>query len=93
MNKIAILYFVAAACMAASPVRAQVSDNVVRFGVLTDMNGPSADGSGKGSAVAAQLAVDDFGGKVLGYPIEVITGDHQNKVDTGLGLCAPMVRH
>ena len=86
MKKIAIISFVAAVCIAASPVRAQVSDNVVRFGVLTDMNGPSADGSGKGSVVAAQLAVDDFGGKVLGYPIEVISGDHQNKVDTGLGI-------
>jgi branched-chain amino acid transport system substrate-binding protein len=86
LKKIAIISFVAAVCIAASPVRAQVSDNVVRFGVLTDMNGPSADGSGKGSVVAAQLAVDDFGGKVLGYPIEVISGDHQNKVDTGLGI-------
>jgi branched-chain amino acid transport system substrate-binding protein len=86
LKKIATTSFVAAVCIAASPVRAQVSDNVVRFGVLTDMNGPSADGSGKGSVVAAQLAVDDFGGKVLGYPIEVISGDHQNKVDTGLGI-------
>ena len=48
---------------------AQVSDDVVKIGVLTDMNGPASTPTGQGSVTAAQMAVDDFGGKVLGKPI------------------------
>jgi branched-chain amino acid transport system substrate-binding protein len=86
LKPIASILWAAALCVMASSVRAQISDDVVRLGVLTDMNGPSADGAGKGSFIAAQLAAEDFGGKVAGKPIDVISGDHQNKVDTGLGL-------
>ena len=49
--------------------RAQVSDDVVKIGVLTDLSGPAATATGPGSVAAAQMAVDDFGGKVLGKPI------------------------
>lgn len=73
---------------AAAPVLAQaapaISDDVVKFGVLTDLSGPSADGSGKGSVVAAELAIADFGGKVLGKPIELVFADHQSKTDIGM---------
>ncbi len=57
-----------------------------RLGVLTDMSGMNFDLAGKGSVVAAQMAVEDFGGKLLGEPIEVIVGDHQNKPDIGSTL-------
>ena len=58
-----------------------VSDGVVRIGVVTDMNGALSDLSGRGSATAVRMAVEDFGGKVLGQPIEVLEMDHQNKAD------------
>jgi branched-chain amino acid transport system substrate-binding protein len=73
----------AAALLAASAARAQISDDVVKIGVLTDMNGPASTPTGQGSVTAAQMAVDDFGGKVLGKPISVIVGDHQLKPDIG----------
>ena len=65
---------------------AQVSDDVVKIGVLTDMNGPASTPTGQGSVTAAQMAIDDFGGKVLGKPISVIVGDHQLKPDIGGGI-------
>jgi branched-chain amino acid transport system substrate-binding protein len=58
----------------------------VRIGVLTDMSGLFADISGPGAVVAVKMAVDDFGGKVLGRPIEVISADHQNKADVGVAV-------
>jgi branched-chain amino acid transport system substrate-binding protein len=54
---------------------------VVRIGVLTDMSGVYSAIGGKGSVTAAKMAVEDFGGKVLGKPIEVLAADHQNKAD------------
>ena len=66
-----------------SPAFAQVSNDAVRVGVLTDMNGNLASLSGKGSVVAATMAVEDFGGKVLDKKIEIVTADHQNKADIG----------
>ena len=65
---------------------AQVSDDVVKIGVLTDMTGLYSDLSGPGSVAAAKMAVEDFGGKVLGKRIEVISADHQNKPDVGAGI-------
>jgi branched-chain amino acid transport system substrate-binding protein len=60
---------------------AGVSDEVVKIGVLTDMTGYYSDLAGPGSVLAVQMAVADFGGKVLGKPIEVVGADHQNKAD------------
>ncbi|EXL06829.1 ABC transporter substrate-binding protein [Aquamicrobium defluvii] len=57
-----------------------------RIGVLTDMSGMNFDLAGQGSVVAAQMAVEDFGGKLLGETVEVIVGDHQNKPDVGSTL-------
>ncbi len=68
---------------AASAQQGKISDGVVKIGVLTDMSGLYSDLGGKGSVIAAQMAVDDFGGKVLGAPIQVIAADHQNKPDIG----------
>jgi branched-chain amino acid transport system substrate-binding protein len=75
-----------AALLASPAALAQISDDVVRIGVLTDMNGPASTPTGQGSVTAAQMAVEDFGGKVLGKPISVIIGDHQLKPDIGAGI-------
>jgi branched-chain amino acid transport system substrate-binding protein len=65
---------------------AQISDDVVKIGVLTDMSSLYADATGKGSLAAVQMAVADYGGKVKGKPVEVISADHQNKPDVGIGI-------
>ncbi|MDB5502366.1 MAG: urea/short-chain binding protein of transporter [Tardiphaga sp.] len=76
----------AALAMLTSAASAQLSDDLVKIGVLTDMNGPASTPSGQGSVTAAQMAVEDFGGSVLGKPISVIVGDHQLKPDIGAAL-------
>jgi len=58
----------------------------LKLGLLLDMSGPYADIGGQGSVTAARMAVDDFGGKVLGRPIEVVFADHQNKPDLASAL-------
>jgi branched-chain amino acid transport system substrate-binding protein len=58
-----------------------VSDGVVRIGLITDMSGFLSDLTGEGAAVAVRMAVADFGGKVLGKPIEFVVADNQNKAD------------
>jgi branched-chain amino acid transport system substrate-binding protein len=65
---------------------AQVSDDVVKIGVLTDMTGPASTPTGQGSVTAAQMAIDDFGGKVLGKPIQLVVGNHQLKPDIGASI-------
>ena len=65
---------------------AQVSNDLVKIGVLTDLSGPGSTPTGQGSVVAAQMAVDDFGGKVLGKRIVVISGNHQIKPDIGAAI-------
>jgi branched-chain amino acid transport system substrate-binding protein len=65
---------------------AQVSDDVVKIGVLTDLSGPASTPTGPGSVAAAQMAIDDFGGSVLGKPIQLISADHQLKPDIGAGI-------
>ncbi|WP_241673255.1 ABC transporter substrate-binding protein [Lacisediminimonas profundi] len=71
------------ALAAAAPAMAQqgISDGVVKIGLILDMSGVYADISGKGSATAAQLAIEDFGGAVLGKKIELVVADHQLKPD------------
>lgn len=63
-----------------------ISDGVVKIGVLNDQSGIYVDMAGQGSVIAARLAVEDFGGKVLGKPIEIVAGDHQNKPDIGTSI-------
>ncbi len=69
-----------------APAKAQVSDGVVRVGVLNDVSGPYADFAGPGSVVAARMAAEDHGGRALGRPVEVVGGDHQNRPDVGSAL-------
>ena len=66
--------------------QAEVSGGVVKIGVLTDMAGVTADVTGKGSLVAAEMAVREFGGTVLSKPVQVISADHQHKPDIGTGI-------
>ena len=61
----------------------KISGGVVKIGVLDDMSGLYFDIGGKGDVVAAEMAVAEFGGKVLGAPIQVVSSDHQNKPDVG----------
>ena len=68
------------------PTLAYGEEQPIRIGVLNDMSGPYAYYQGLGSVVAAQMAVEDYGGKVAGRKIEVISGDHQNKADIGSSL-------
>src|ERR1700730_9159036 len=65
---------------------AQISDDVVKVGVLTDLSGPASDATGEGSVVAAQMAAADFGGTVAGKPIKVVSANHQMKADIGAQL-------
>ena len=65
---------------------AQISDDVVKIGVLTDMSSLYADATGKGSLAAVQMAVADYGGKVKGKPVDVVAADHQNKPDVGINI-------
>jgi branched-chain amino acid transport system substrate-binding protein len=60
--------------------QAQAQDKV-KIGFITDMSSLYADVEGKNGALAIQMAIDDFGGKVLGKPIELLSADHQNKAD------------
>jgi len=76
----------AALLLSSTGASAQISDDMVKIGVLTDMSGPASTPTGQGSVTAAQMAVDDFGGKVLGKPISVIVGDHQLKPDIGSAI-------
>jgi branched-chain amino acid transport system substrate-binding protein len=86
LGKIAGIGLLAAMLLSPQLALAQISDDVVKIGVLTDMNGPASSPTGKGSVTAAQMAVEDFGGTVLGKPITVVVGDHQLKPDIGAGI-------
>jgi branched-chain amino acid transport system substrate-binding protein len=68
---------------AVSTASAQISDDVVKIGVLTDQSGVFSSLAGRGSVVAARMAVEDAGGRVAGKRIEVVDADHQNKADVG----------
>ncbi|HWI36697.1 MAG TPA: ABC transporter substrate-binding protein [Burkholderiales bacterium] len=63
-----------------------VSDDVVKIGVLTDLSSLYMDNAGPGSVAAAQMAIDDFGGRVLGKKIELVSGDNLNKPDVGASI-------
>jgi branched-chain amino acid transport system substrate-binding protein len=77
---------VAAAALASSSAYAQITDGVVKIGVLTDMSSLYSDLAGAGSVVAAKLAVADFNPAAKGMKVEIIFGDHQNKPDIAASL-------
>jgi branched-chain amino acid transport system substrate-binding protein len=65
---------------------APISAQGVKIGVLNDQSGVYADYGGKYSVEAAKMAIEDFGGSVLGQPIELVTADHQNKPDLATAI-------
>ncbi|MEO6419349.1 MAG: ABC transporter substrate-binding protein [Polyangiaceae bacterium] len=69
-----------------APGAAASKGSSIKIGVLTDLSGLYADLAGPGSLVAAKMAVEDFGGSVNGVPVEIVSGDHQNKADIGSTL-------
>ena len=74
-----------AAIMGVANASAQVSDDVVKIGVLNDQSGLYADLGGPGSVVAARMAIEDAGGAVLGKRL-IVVADHQNKADIGAAI-------
>jgi branched-chain amino acid transport system substrate-binding protein len=72
--------------LARTDVLAQSDQGPVKVGVLTDMSSLYSDIGGRGSVEAARMAIDDFGGKLLGKPIELVSADHQNKPDIGAAI-------
>ena len=85
-NAIAAAVLATMTGLAAGAAQAEISDNVVRIGVLNDQSGIYADVTGQASVIAARMAVEDYGGKVKGVPVEVIFADHQNKPDIGSNI-------
>jgi branched-chain amino acid transport system substrate-binding protein len=75
-----------AVCVHTSSARAQISNDIVRIGVLNDQSGLYADAGGPGTVTAARMAVEDAGGSVLGKPVEIVVADHQNKSDVGAAI-------
>jgi branched-chain amino acid transport system substrate-binding protein len=75
-----------ALAFAASGANAQVSDGVVKIGVLSDMSSLYSDIGGPGSVVAARMAVEDFGAAKKGMKVEIVSADHQNKPDVGSAI-------
>jgi branched-chain amino acid transport system substrate-binding protein len=72
--------------LASSAAQAQISDDVVRIGVLNDQSSLYADAGGPGTVTAARMAAEDAGGTVLGKPVEIVFADHQNKADIGTAV-------
>jgi len=77
---------ISAVALACGLAGAHAQGGSVKLGVLTDMSSLYADNGGAGSVTAAEMAVSDFGGKVLGRNIEIVSGDHQNKADVGSAI-------
>ncbi|MBI3714751.1 MAG: ABC transporter substrate-binding protein [Betaproteobacteria bacterium] len=90
MKRKLLVTLVTAACtFAAGGAAAQqgkLSDDMVKIGVLSDMSGVYATYGGPGAVIAAKMAVEDFGGKMFGKPIEVVSADHQNKPDIAVNV-------
>ena len=81
------------ACLAAAPLaaHAQIPNNLVRVGVLSDMSGPLTDQVGRGSVVAAEMAAEDFAPEAHGLKVEILSADHQNKPDVGVSIARQWV--
>jgi branched-chain amino acid transport system substrate-binding protein len=75
-----------AGVLLAGTANAQIANNRIRIGVLTDLAGIYEQNAGNGSVEAAKLAAEEFGGKINGATIEIVAGDHQNKPDVGASV-------
>ncbi len=85
MKRIVCVAAFSAALMCGT-AHAQLSDGIVKIGVMNDMSGTYADLSGQGSVVAAQMAAEDFGAAGKGLKVEIVGADHQNKPDVGSNI-------
>jgi branched-chain amino acid transport system substrate-binding protein len=81
-----ILSLAVIAALGAGAAQAQISDNVIKIGVLSDMSSLYTDLAGAGSVVAARMAVEDSGIEKRGYKVEYMNADHQNKPDVGSSI-------
>ncbi|SKA33309.1 branched-chain amino acid transport system substrate-binding protein [Enhydrobacter aerosaccus] len=84
-----VLVALLSCCVVAVPALSQkvlAQNKAVKIGVLDDMSGPYAENTGPGDVLAAKFAIADFGGSVLGKPIELVSADFQSKVDIGVGI-------
>ena len=75
-----------AAALGSGAAQAQISDNVIKIGVLSDMSSLYTDLAGAGSVAAARLAIEDSGVEKRGMKVEVVSADHQNKPDVGSAI-------
>jgi branched-chain amino acid transport system substrate-binding protein len=76
----------AAVATTAGTAQAQMSDGVIKIGIMNDQSGTYADLAGPGSVVAARMAIEDFGAAKKGMKVEVLVADHQNKPDVGSSI-------
>ena len=81
-----LLVAAVAGAFAAAPAQGQISDNVIKIGVLSDMSSLYTDLAGAGSVAAARMAVEDSGIEKRGYKVEIISADHQTKPDVGSAI-------
>jgi branched-chain amino acid transport system substrate-binding protein len=86
MRRVGFVTLLTALSVTAGHTHAQISDGIVKFGVLNDESGPYATLAGTGSRVAALMAVEDFGAAAKGLTVEIVFADHQNKVDIGSSI-------
>lgn len=86
MSKNITVMALAICLLAATPASAQMVKSTIKVGVLADFSSSYQDISGKGFVVAAQLAAEEFGGRVAGVPIEVVSADVQSKPDVASGI-------
>jgi branched-chain amino acid transport system substrate-binding protein len=89
----AVVAAAAGAAAQTAPPAGGISDGVVKIGLILDMSGPYSALTGKGSATAAQMAAEDFGGKVLGAPIDVVIADHHNSADQAAAIARDWFDH
>lgn len=78
--------FLLAATMLLAASAAEADSTPFKIGVIGDQSGGNAETTGPGAVAAARMAVEDFGGTVLGRPIEIVVGDFQNKADVAAGI-------
>src|SRR5271157_6005773 len=84
--KCSICGLAAVAALGVGAAQAQISDGVIKIGVLSDMSSLYTDLAGAGSVVAAKMAVEDSGIEKRGYKVEIVSADHQNKPDVGSNI-------
>jgi branched-chain amino acid transport system substrate-binding protein len=86
MRRLRACLALALSCAAWGSARAEISDSVVRVGVLNDISGIFQDTNGMGSVEAARMAAEDFNGGGKNIKVEIVYADHQNKADVGSAI-------